>query len=221
MSIGHEQVTELLPSLVAGELEGPVEAELESHAETCEECGSWLATYRHLEASVRDLEPRHSSAETLAHYAIEREDDQRTAAAFENDEHLTVCAPCRHDVETVEAAILAARPTETTFRNISARLRAEPLRFLRFAAAAALLIAALWGLPQWFFDSGSIPAEHIVSNTTIRKDTVLEARNLIAADRLHIQDGTSVTFRAGQVSLGNGFSVGPSANFIVETTKAN
>ena len=239
----HREASRQLVDLLAGDLSADRQSELAEHLEICEECRDWSETYGFLSDSLRaDDEADHPSSEQLAHLAV----DAESLTAPERGQlatHLEECDECRRELELSREALAAGRE-EPAVARLPLRLpsRAVALR-LALAASMALALglafianrsnsadhgppavsdAQLPGRPvAGALGAGQRAAAHGDQDRRLDEEDlvgtqVIEAEGVLAANS-NVQSGSDITLRAGEmVFLGDGFSIGSSANLGIE-----
>lgn len=214
----HDQIAELLADHVAGRLADRDSAEVTQHIGACDVCAQWTETYRLIRKELRgaaDPVEGHLTSEVLARLAADPqslEEAERGSAAS----HLEFCDLCSHQLELSQEAIFyASRPLLS--RKLESRHPSFTGPRVWLGVAAALIVVLLAGplfLERWNLSG---PAEERLSGRKLQGTNMIRSRETISADAIEIPDGADVTFRAGKtVVLGDGFSVGSRARFVVE-----
>ena len=191
-------------------------AAVERHLEGCGECREWLETYRSIAAGLgsdrADLDAHPSSA-ALASLAAEGDGRTGDPATLE---HLGACPSCQELVAVTRSAITEADGAPAADRKALGRWAA--------LAAAALLLVAL-GIALSVERGAGEPqrveaADYRISDVSLSGVRQIEAARSLSVSSVQVEHGARVRFRAGQrVALGDGFSVGPEADFAIELSQ--
>lgn len=198
-----------LTEYAAERLDATDARELEKHLAECEECKTWLETYRLLAHGLR-----HPSSPEIAEYAVTPD---RVPATDRNRirRHLDICADCARDAELTQAAATEARQENTRATEVPPAFP-PARRFVLGALAASALLVLATGV---VFVSRQSPENNsvFVDRRTLHGSTVLEAEREILIVATHIETGADITFRAGNVvALGEGFSIASDASLTIE-----
>jgi len=140
----HRDAEELLVDSAQGLLDAARAAEVDAHAATCEDCSSWLETYRVLARESAALaRPLHPQSELLARLVATPEGltaAERTAL----DAHMDVCVVCRNDVALARESLNEAR--QSPGRRRSFVLPAALAASIAAVATAGVLFGQLRAL---------------------------------------------------------------------------
>lgn len=226
--MNHEQATRLLADFVAERLDREHRALVEAHLASCEDCDSWCRIYRTLADSLAtetDLESlEHPSSELIAHFAVFPESLSHTeGAGIQN--HLESCPDCLRQLQLSQTAVSRARRSVESWREPKGRSESEPSPrpiWLKLAVAAGLCLAVIGISALVYLRSSSDGAVRELSEMRLEGIQTIEADTSITAAQVEVEKGSQITFRAGErVTLGEGFSIGSDASFVVEITSTS
>ncbi|OFW06363.1 MAG: hypothetical protein A3H96_22280 [Acidobacteria bacterium RIFCSPLOWO2_02_FULL_67_36] len=131
----HRDAEPLLVDAAQGVLDPGQAAAFEAHVEACDDCRTWLETYRRLADAAAEDPAGHPSSDLLARFAaVAAGISAAERAGVES--HLVSCAACREDVRLARTALEEARRPR----------RALPAMALPLALAATLVAATAAGL---------------------------------------------------------------------------
>ncbi len=204
----HSRASGLLTQYVSEDLEPHRHRAVEEHLERCENCRSWIDTYRLLaeSLSVETVSATaHLSSQEVAIFALApHELDEAARANCET--HVHSCGVCREEVEVVTAAVSEARAG----RNLPWRrlVRVEwpgvSRAPLAWAASLVLLVGVLV-----IGQSMSQKAETLhLSGDVFHGEKIFRGQKVVLVEGAKVSSGATVTLQAGDVvAFGEGFSV--------------
>lgn len=210
----HRNAYGYLIDLVEGELRGRQRAEVEAHVETCEDCGTWLATYS-LISKVTQGASAHPDPNSIASYAIEPGNLSRRERSKLQD-HLENCRSCAREYKVTCRALTRARGGGGKGRISDSLWSGEWKPAL--AAAAIFAVAVLLFI---YAPGVTDQSEYRLSDQRLQGSRVVEATNRLVATNVQVEPNSDIVFRASQTVLGDDFSVSRGARLVIATTGAS
>ncbi len=230
----HDQITGYLPDLAAGALDDELATRLRSHLQECRECREWLATHRTLEAVLELPAPdaEHPRSELLARFVVDAS-GLEVGVRRSVSGHLEICHRCAEEAELCRQAVAAPQadqhprqpeqPPGATVSQPSAPPGAAaraPAAWSRLGARvmiAAAAVIVVVGAGLYLARAPRIQQQYVLSHTTLRGTTTIEAVKTIEVSLAHLEPGSDVLLRAESVALGDGFTVGDNAKLTIES----
>jgi hypothetical protein len=204
--MNHSQANDLLTGFISGVLDPSSRHEVEQHVADCEDCRSWVATYRFFSEALQD--PVASPAEHLSSHElcafILTPGSLDAVTRLRCEQHLEVCSRCRREQTLVREAVAAAREVRGSLAIFAGGRGATkwPTR-LAMAASLLLLIGALAVLSVQ-----RNPDEYTLRSGRLEGRQTYKATDSIVIEATEVSPGALLTLQAGEkVAFGEGFSV--------------
>jgi predicted anti-sigma-YlaC factor YlaD len=223
MTTGHEELEQLLPDFVRGDVSADVFARVSSHVDNCPSCQGWLKTYHLLIDLASERVSDHPEADVIARLALDPPSlppAQRESGA----RHLAHCPRCREETRACRSAStrVADLPTiKVPDKRIGVAVsasRRRPSAKIAIALAASLIVAVVAGSAILTRLRADQPAQVSLAGSTLTGSQIIEAAEVIDATRTRIDDSADVTLKAQRIEFGEGFAVSSSARLTIESS---
>lgn len=229
----------MLPELRSDGLDRGAREQVLSHLESCEDCRDWLATHDLLQAEFgggsgnADDHPESALLALCVVRPEELEEPDRQDLAG----HLNRCPACRNELETVRAAVRAARPGSSleghapSSSPATARPVARPLALAATVVVGVFLLAMAWqwGIldnegrraavetsPSQIGEFGGTEPVEMLSGKDLQGTQTIRSESRLAALDLAVSPGADVSMEARDaVVFGDGFRVASGARLTV------